>query len=132
MAAVDAAGSRGGAAMHEDAFTARSGYVVVSRVGMTPSPLNPTGYRLLETRVDFDRPRSTCWYGREGAAGDNLGGRARGDKRTVIDGSFVETIELVAGFTILEVRSLEEAIDRVKRRREPGNRESEACPPAER
>jgi hypothetical protein len=38
-----------------------------------------------------------------------------GDKRTVIDGPFAETKELVAGFTIIQVKSLEEAIEWVKR-----------------
>ncbi|MDQ2704422.1 MAG: YciI family protein [Pseudomonadota bacterium] len=38
-----------------------------------------------------------------------------GPKRTVIDGPFAETKELVAGYWIWEVRSLEEAIEWVKR-----------------
>ena len=38
-----------------------------------------------------------------------------GDKRTVIDGPFIETKELVAGFSIIQVKSLEEAIEWVKR-----------------
>ena len=38
-----------------------------------------------------------------------------GDKRTVIDGPFTETKELVAGFSIIQVKSLEEAIEWVKR-----------------
>jgi hypothetical protein len=38
-----------------------------------------------------------------------------GDKRTVIDGPFAETKEVVAGFSILKAESLEEAIELVKR-----------------
>ena len=38
-----------------------------------------------------------------------------GDKRTVIDGPFAETKELVAGYWIWQVSSLEEAIEWVKR-----------------
>jgi hypothetical protein len=38
-----------------------------------------------------------------------------GDKRTVTDGPFTETKELVAGFWIIEVKSKEEAIEWVKR-----------------
>ena len=38
-----------------------------------------------------------------------------GKNRTVIDGPFAETKELVAGFMILQVKSLEEAIEWVKR-----------------
>ena len=38
-----------------------------------------------------------------------------GEKRTVIDGPFAESKELVAGFSIIKVKSLEEAIEWVKR-----------------
>jgi hypothetical protein len=38
-----------------------------------------------------------------------------GDKRTVIDGPFAETKELVAGFWLWQVKSLEEAIEWGKR-----------------
>ncbi|MEB2855667.1 YciI family protein [Pseudomonas atacamensis] len=38
-----------------------------------------------------------------------------GDKRTVIDGPFIETKELIAGYWIWEVKSKEEAIEWVKR-----------------
>ena len=38
-----------------------------------------------------------------------------GDQRIVIDGPFAESKELVAGFTILRVKSKEEAIEWVKR-----------------
>ncbi len=38
-----------------------------------------------------------------------------GDKRTVIDGPFAETKELVAGFWLIQVKSKEEAIEWLKR-----------------
>jgi len=38
-----------------------------------------------------------------------------GKSRTVVDGPFAETKELVAGFSMLQVKSLEEAIEWVKR-----------------
>jgi hypothetical protein len=38
-----------------------------------------------------------------------------GKSRTVIDGPFTETKEIIAGFSILQVKSLEEAIEWVKR-----------------
>jgi len=38
-----------------------------------------------------------------------------GTKRTVIDGPFAETKELVAGFWLWQVRSIEEAVEWVKR-----------------
>ena len=53
----------------------------------------------------------------DGLQPSSKGARVRfsGDKRTVIDGPFAETKELVAGFWIWEVKSLQEAIDWVKR-----------------
>ena len=38
-----------------------------------------------------------------------------GSKRTVIDGPFSETKELIAGFWLIQVKSLDEAIEWVKR-----------------
>jgi hypothetical protein len=59
-------------------------------------------------------------------AGDGLqpsskGKRVRflGGKRTVIDGPFAETKELVAGFWLWQARSMEEAVEWVKRCPDP-------------
>ena len=41
--------------------------------------------------------------------------RFHGDERTVIDGPFAETKELIAGYWIWQVKSMEEAIEWVKR-----------------
>ena len=41
--------------------------------------------------------------------------RLSGSKRTVIDGPFAETKELIAGFWIWQVKSMEEAVEWVKR-----------------
>jgi len=53
----------------------------------------------------------------EGLTARSKGARVRfsGDERTVIDGPFTETKELVAGFSIIQAKSLEEAIEWVKR-----------------
>ena len=53
----------------------------------------------------------------EGLAPTSKGARVSfsGDERTVIDGPFTETKELVAGFSILKAGSLQEAIELVKR-----------------
>jgi hypothetical protein len=48
-----------------------------------------------------------------------------GDKRTVVDGPFTEAKELVAGFWLLEVSSLEEAIEWVKRIPNPEGKDAE-------
>ena len=53
----------------------------------------------------------------EGLQPSSKGKRVRfsGAKRTVIDGPFTETKELIAGFWLWQVRSMEEAIEWVKR-----------------
>ncbi len=65
-------------------------------------------------------------------AGDGLqpsskGKRVRftGSKRTVIDGPFTETKELIAGFWIWQVRSMQEAVEWLKRCPNPMPTESE-------
>jgi hypothetical protein len=53
----------------------------------------------------------------EGLHPSSKGARVRfsGKNRTVIDGPFAETKELIAGFMLWQVKSLEEAIEWVKR-----------------
>jgi hypothetical protein len=46
-------------------------------------------------------------------------------KKTVVDGPFTESKELVAGYWILEVKSLQEAIEWAKRAPETPNQETE-------
>jgi hypothetical protein len=65
-------------------------------------------------------------------AGEGLHPSARGKRvrfsgrqRTVLDGPFSETKELVAGFWLWQVRSLEEAIEWVKRVPNPDNQDTE-------
>jgi hypothetical protein len=63
----------------------------------------------------------------EGLHPSSKGARVRfsGDRRTVIDGPFAETKELIAGFWIWRVKSKEEAIEWVKRCPNPTGAESE-------
>jgi len=53
----------------------------------------------------------------EGLHSSSKGKRVKfsGGKRTVIDGPFAETKELIAGFWLWQVKSIEEAIEWVKR-----------------
>ena len=53
----------------------------------------------------------------EGLQASSKGARVRfdGSKRTVIDGPFTETKELIAGFWLIQAKSKEEAIEWVKR-----------------
>jgi AraC family transcriptional regulator len=63
----------------------------------------------------------------EGLHPSSKGARVRfsGGKRTVIDGPFAETKELIAGFWLWQVKSKEEAIEWVKRCPNPHNEETE-------
>jgi hypothetical protein len=63
----------------------------------------------------------------EGLHPSSKGARVKfsGDKRTVIDGPFAETKELIAGFWIWKVSSKEEAIEWLKRCPNPSGEESE-------
>src|SRR5258708_5419101 len=63
----------------------------------------------------------------EGLQPSSKGARVRfsGTKRTVIDGPFTETKELIAGFWLLQVRSKEEAIEWIKRTPAPFDGECE-------
>ena len=53
----------------------------------------------------------------EGLQASSKGRRVRfeGSKRTVLDGPFAETKELVAGFWLWQVRSMEEAVEWLKK-----------------
>jgi hypothetical protein len=57
------------------------------------------------------------FLGGEGLQPSSKGARVRikGSERTVVDGPFTETKELIAGFWLIEVKSKEEAIEWVKR-----------------
>ena len=64
----------------------------------------------------------------EGLKPSSKGARVRfsGKSRTVIDGPFVETKELIAGYWLWQCKSLDEAIDWVKRAPNPfPNQDSE-------
>lgn len=63
----------------------------------------------------------------EGLHPSSKGARVRfsGAKRTVIDGPFAETKELLAGFWLWKCKSKEEAIDWVKRCPNPMNEDSD-------
>lgn len=54
--------------------------------------------------------------------------RFSGEKRTVIDGPFTETKELIGGFWIWQVRSMDEAVEWLKRAPFDGGAEVEIRP----
>jgi hypothetical protein len=63
----------------------------------------------------------------EGLHPSSKGARVRfsGSNRTVVDGPFTETKELVAGFWLWQVKSMDEAIEWVKRCPNPMSTDSE-------
>lgn len=74
---------------------------------------------LLTDMTDYNEQlvKAGVMVGGEGLHPTSRGVRVRfsGATRTVVDGPFAETKELVAGFWIFETKSLEEAIDWVKK-----------------
>ena len=75
--------------------------------------------KLLEEMGKFNEElvKAGVMLGGEGLQPSSKGARVRfsGTKRTVIDGPFPETKELIAGYWIWQVKSKEEAIEWVKR-----------------
>jgi hypothetical protein len=63
----------------------------------------------------------------EGLHPSSKGARVKfsGTKRTVVDGPFTETKELIAGFWLWQVKSMEEAIEWARRCPNPTGEESE-------
>ena len=92
-----------------------------SEAGMMPSP------KLLAEMGKFNQEliQAGVMLAGDGLHPSSKGKRVRfsGEKRTVIDGPFTETKELVAGYWIWQVRSLDEAVEWLKRA--PFDRESE-------
>jgi hypothetical protein len=88
-----------------------------SEAGVLPSQ------ELLEAMGKFNEElvKAGVMLAGEGLQASSKGARVRfsGSKRTVIDGPFAETKELVAGFWILQVKSKEEAIEWIKRAPNP-------------
>lgn len=84
-----------------------------SEAGVMPSA------ELMEamTRFNEELVKAGVMLSGEGLHPSSKGARVRfsGAKRTVIDGPFAETKEIIAGFWILQVKSKEEAIEWIKR-----------------
>jgi hypothetical protein len=69
------------------------------------------------TRYNEELVKAGVMLAGEGLQPSSKGARVRfsGANRTVIDGPFTETKELIAGYWLFQVKSLEEAIEWVKR-----------------
>ncbi|MGD9723765.1 MAG: YciI family protein [Pirellulales bacterium] len=87
------------------------------------------GEQLLREMGDFNEKlvQAGIMLAGDGLHPSSKGARVRfsGKNRTVVDGPFAETKELVAGYWIWQVKSLAEAIDWVKRCPNPMQSDSE-------
>ena len=92
-----------------------------SEAGVMPSP------KLLAEMGKFNQEliQAGVQLAADGLHASSKGKRVKfsGERRTVIDGPFAETKELVAGYWIWQVRSMEEAVEWLKRA--PFDRETE-------
>jgi hypothetical protein len=92
-----------------------------SEAGVMPSP------KLLAEMGKFNQEliQAGVLLAADGLHASSKGKRVKfsGERRTVIDGPFTETKELVAGYWIWQVRSMEEAVEWLKRA--PFDRETE-------
>jgi hypothetical protein len=80
------------------------------------APPKPEAYAAMGKYND-DLVKAGILLAAEGLTASSKGARVkfRGDKRIVIDGPFAETKEVIAGFTIIRAKSMDEAIEWVKR-----------------
>jgi hypothetical protein len=88
----------------------------------------PSGQMLAEMgRFNEELVQAGILLAGEGLQSSAKGARVRfsGSRRTVVDGPFAETKELIAGFWLWQVRSLGEAIEWVKRCPNPFDGDSE-------
>ena len=94
-----------------------------SEAGVLPSR------QLLEAMGKFNEElvKAGVMLAGEGLQASSKGARVRfsGAKRTVVDGPFAESKELIAGYWMWQVKSKEEAIEWVKRCPNPHNEDSE-------
>ena len=91
----------------------------------------PTEKELADmTRYNEELVKAGVMLAGEGLHPSSNGARVRfdGEKRTVIDGPFTEAKELVAGFWIWQVKSMEEAVEWLKKAPFDGGTEVEIRP----
>ncbi len=83
----------------------------------------PPTKELIEAMVKFNEEmmKAGVMLAADGLQPSAKGARVKfsGGKRTVIDGPFTETKELIAGFWLIQARSLAEAIEWAKRSPDP-------------
>ena len=102
--------------------------VMIKANADTEAGVLPSEQLLAEmTRYNEELVKAGVMLAGEGLHPSSKGARVKfsGNKRTVVDGPFAETKELIAGFWILQTRSKEEAVEWVKRCPNPTGDEAE-------
>lgn len=93
--------------------------VIVKATKESENELSPGDEKLLREMSAYNEQlvKAGIMLAGEGLRPSKQGKRVRfsGGRRTVIDGPFAETKELVAGFWLWQVKSIEEAVEWVKR-----------------
>jgi hypothetical protein len=92
--------------------------VIVKATKESEAGVLPTQEELAEMgKYNEELAKAGVMLAGEGLQASSKGARVRfsGNKRTVIDGPFSETKELIAGFWLWQVRSRDEAIEWLKR-----------------
>jgi hypothetical protein len=92
--------------------------VIVKATKESEAGVLPTQEELAEMgKFNEELAKAGVMLAGEGLQASSKGARVRfsGNKRTVIDGPFSETKELIAGFWLWQVRSRDEAIEWLKR-----------------
>lgn len=95
---------------------------MVRATGASESGEMPSEKLITEmTRFNEELVKAGVMLAGEGLHPSSKGARVRyeGDQRTVIDGPFAETKELIAGFWLLQLGSLDEAVEWMKRAPSP-------------
>ena len=102
--------------------------IIVKATGDSEAGKMPSEKRLAEMgKFNEELVKAGIMLAGEGLHPSSKGARVRfsGTKRTVVDGPFSETKELVSGFWLWQVKSKEEAIEWVKRCPNPMLEDSE-------
>src|ERR1700687_4052854 len=94
-------------------------FMVIVKANKESEAGGPPDKKLLADMGNFNEElaKAGVLLAAEGLQPSSKGARVRfsGSKRTVIDGPFTETKELVAGFWLIQVKSKDEAIEWIKR-----------------
>ena len=102
--------------------------VMVKATGESEAGVLPDATLLADMgRFNEELVKAGVMLAGEGLKASSFGARVRfsGSSRSVIDGPFTETKDLIAGFWLWQVRSMEEAIEWVRRCPNPHPGESE-------